>query len=1026
MGLDHKQVSSMSFAASRIRNSTTGSGRIMLSRFQTIVLAALFVLQCCIYVRLTWAQPGFLSLDCGSTSATAYNDRNNITWVPDTGYIFTGEVYQKVQYQQSSISEPAWASMRYFPENRTKSCYVLPALPFQTYLIRATFYYSTFLPSPPKIIVEVEAELACVVDFPSILPSNAADPVLQCEVILSATTDTFYVCLAPYTPTDVPFISALELRALDTTSMYTDVQNAYLYDSKRETLGTSFSETIIRYPNDKYDRQWFSRDVLQGAVDPNASIINTTNAVVVSTASDVDMVPELAMQTAYEWAPGTGFNFTFASFESDMTVRNYYVALYFAEIDPRAAKKNESRIFDLFLNGQLAVPNISVAALAGGMYSTLEISVKNVTFSSTGTIQLIPHVNSTLGAILNAYEIYLLAEPVPLRTAAADAFAIENIKKALNLTTWTGDPCVYTPYNWITCTPSSTNRNEIPPNIVAVELTNYNLTGTIPDALSNLTMLTTLWLDDNSLQGPIPESLSAFTNLVSLRLSNNELTGSIPTWVESLNLQELILSNNNFSGMIPPGLLKKANLSFQYSGNPYLCISTTTCSPHFSPSPSPTIAPSPNPSPNHIAAIVGAIVGGLVVATATTLVLVYYFCCCKTTNNNHSEGEMAIAEMQSPGPQKPYGTDIHGRPRGLDGHQVGGPQVAQEYSFVEVMSATNNFSKVLGEGSFGVVYYGKLPNGQEVAVKRLSTTSLQGAKEFFTEVDLLTKVHHKNLVSLVGFCNTEKDQILIYEYMSNGSVCESLYGTPKACNNPINWKTRLNIALNAAQGLEYLHTGCKHPIIHRDIKPSNILLSSKMVAKVADFGISKMNVNESASYVSTQVKGTTGYLDPEYYTNKQLTTKSDVFSFGVVLLELICGRKPIDVELPPSKRQLTNWVRSHLQAGVIHPIVDQALGNQFNVESMWKVAEIAIRSVEPYSAHRPTMMQVVADLREAMEIEENVNPSNLANPTHQTTSRTLLEGNFTSHESLDHMVWDNSLTPLGSSKVDIDSGPHAR
>jgi len=119
-------------------------------------------------------------------------------------------------------------------------------------------------------------------------------------------------------------------------------------------------------------------------------------------------------------------------------------------------------------------------------------------------------------------------------------------------------------------------------------------------------------------------------------------------------------------------------------------------------------------------------------------------------------------------------------------------------------------------------------------------------------------------------------------------------------------------------------------------------------------------------------------------------------------------------------------VRSHLQAGVIHPVVDQALGNQFNVESMWKVAEIAMRSVEPYGAHRPTMMQVVADLREAMEIEENANPSNLANPTHQTISRTLLGGNFTSHESLDHMMGDNSLTPSGSSKVDIDSGPHAR
>jgi hypothetical protein len=193
---------------------------------------------------------GFLSLDCGSTSATAYNDQNNITWVPDTGYISTGEVYQKVQYQQTTISEPAWGSMRYFPENRTKNCYVLPALPLQTYLIRATFYYSTFLSTPPKIMVEVEAEFACLVDFPSILPS--ADPVLQCEVILSATTDTFYVCLAPYTLTDLPFISALELRALDTTSMYTDVQNAYMYYSVRETLGTSLKETIIRYMSKHY------------------------------------------------------------------------------------------------------------------------------------------------------------------------------------------------------------------------------------------------------------------------------------------------------------------------------------------------------------------------------------------------------------------------------------------------------------------------------------------------------------------------------------------------------------------------------------------------------------------------------------------------------------------------------------------------------------------------------------------------------------------------------------------------------
>jgi serine/threonine protein kinase len=180
---------------------------------------------------------------------------------------------------------------------------------------------------------------------------------------------------------------------------------------------------------------------------------------------------------------------------------------------------------------------------------------------------------------------------------------------------------------------------------------------------------------------------------------------------------------------------------------------------------------------------------------------------------------------------------------------------------------TNNFEKLLGKGGFGLVHYGRQPNGLEVAVKRLSTTSHQGAVEFFNEVDLLSTVHHKNLVSLIGYCQQDNERILIYEYMPNGTLRESLYGTERALENPLNWKTRLNIALNAAQGLEYLHKSCKHPIIHRDVKSSNILLSTDMVAKVADFGLSKITMEEGVSHVSTLVKGTAGYLDPEYVSS---------------------------------------------------------------------------------------------------------------------------------------------------------------
>jgi serine/threonine protein kinase len=222
-------------------------------------------------------------------------------------------------------------------------------------------------------------------------------------------------------------------------------------------------------------------------------------------------------------------------------------------------------------------------------------------------------------------------------------------------------------------------------------------------------------------------------------------------------------------------------------------------------------------------------------------------------------------------------------------------------------------------------------------------------------------------------------------------------GTERALENPLNWKTRLNIALNAAQGLEYLHKSCKHPIIHRDVKSSNILLSTDMVAKVADFGLSKITMEEGVSHISTLVKGTAGYLDPEYYAKQQLTDKSDVFSFGVVLLELICGRQPIDTSFHHENQwNIGVWVRPFLQSGILQPIVDQALGNNYNVESMWKVAETAMRSIEPYSVNRPTMTEVVCDIREAIEMENGHlydASSNTSNSYSQQPIATMLRTN---------------------------------
>jgi serine/threonine protein kinase len=323
---------------------------------------------------------------------------------------------------------------------------------------------------------------------------------------------------------------------------------------------------------------------------------------------------------------------------------------------------------------------------------------------------------------------------------------------------------------------------------------------------------------------------------------------------------------------------------------------------------------------------------------------------------------------------------------GLEGS--GSAQVAKRYSLREIIDATNNFEKILGEGGFACVYYGKLADGKEVAVKKLTLNILhEEDSQFFNEVRLLSQVHHKNLVSLVGYCQESGEQILIYEYMSNGTIRESLYGTPKAKSDPLDWRTRLNIALNSAQGLEYLHTGCPRPIIHRDVKTSNILLSDKMVAKVADFGLSKMTMEDDASHISTVVKGTAGYLDPEYYTKQQLTDKSDVFSFGIVLLELICGRPPINKLLHDENQwNIGHWVRPYLQSGDIHAIIDKALNNDFKLESMWKVIETAMLSIEPTNANRPTMQEVVCDLKEAIKIEEKAKSLNVSYDTFDDSS----------------------------------------
>nr|GMD10817.1 probable LRR receptor-like serine/threonine-protein kinase At5g45780 isoform X1 [Ipomoea batatas] len=460
-------------------------------------------------------------------------------------------------------------------------------------------------------------------------------------------------------------------------------------------------------------------------------------------------------------------------------------------------------------------------------------------------------------------------------------------------------------------------------------LQNNQISGPIPAEIGKLPELQTLDLSGNLFDGEIPGSLGSLTRLSYLRLNRNRLSGRIPKPVANLSgLSFLDLSFNNLSGPTPNILAK----GYSIAGNRFLCTSSSTQSCMGVAKPvNDTI--STKKVSNHHRRIISAIIGVSCTFVVSVMLLVLWVDWHRSrrllfTSYVKQDYEFAIGHLK-------------------------------RFSFRELQNATRNFSSknILGQGGFGVVYKGYLPNGTMVAVKRLRDPNFTGEVQFQTEVEMIGLAVHRNLLRLYGFCMTPEERLLIYPFMPNGSVADRLrdIGRDKPS---LDWNKRMRVALGAARGLLYLHEQCSPRIIHRDVKAANILLDESFEAVVGDFGLAKL-LDCRESHVTTAVRGTIGHIAPEYLSTGQSSEKTDVFGFGILLLELITGLKALNAgNAQLQKGTILDWVRSLYDEKRLEVIVDKDLKGCFNTEELEKTVDVALECTQPNPNQRPKMSQV--------------------------------------------------------------------